>query len=253
MKIIESVKNDWVKQIKKLDKKKYRDLENSYLIEGEHLVEEAIKHGGEIEYVMVTEEAKITYDSLLNEVADEKLVQVTPEIIKHLSSLPSAQPIIAVIKKNTELKKVTKTEHLLLLDNIQDPGNVGTMIRTADAAGFSGVIIGDGTADIYNSKVVRSMQGSQFHINIEEANLEEKISELKENGYQVYATELNQEAISYQDIEQTDKIALIMGNEGQGVSEKLLEKSDCNIFIPMLGHAESLNVAVAAGIVMFSI
>ena len=253
MKIIESTKNDWIKQLKKLEKKKYRDSENKYIIEGEHLVEEAILNKAAIETILVTESSQVVYKELLNEVSREKLTQVTDEIIKHLSSLPSPQPIMAVISKDSIENKETKTQHLLLLDNVQDPGNVGTMIRTADAAGFSGVLLGEGTADIYNSKVLRSMQGSQFHINLEEVELKEKIISLKEDGYTIYSTELNEKAISYKEITQTDKMAIIMGNEGQGVSEELLQLSDVNVFIPMKGQAESLNVAVAAGIMMFFI
>jgi TrmH family RNA methyltransferase len=127
------------------------------------------------------------------------------------------------------------------------------MIRTADAAGFNGVILGEGTADIYSTKVLRSMQGSNFHINLSEENLVETIKILKEQGYKIYATELNEEAISFKDIEKSERIAIIMGNEGQGVSKELIELADNPVFIPMLGNSESLNVAVAAGIVMFSI
>lgn len=253
MKIIESNKNEWIKQIKKLDKKKYRDLENRYLIEGEHLVEEALKNQANLEHVLFTAESMASYEELLANVPDEKKVQVTAEIIKQLSSLPSPQPIIGIVSKNNQLINETATSHLLLLDNVQDPGNVGTMIRTADAAGFSGVLLGEGTADVYNSKVVRSMQGSQFHIQIEEVVLEERIKVLKESGYTIYATELNEAAVSYQEIQSSEKIAVVMGNEGQGVSQKLLELSDVNVYIPMKGQAESLNVAVAAGIVMFSL
>lgn len=255
MKIIESNKNDWIKQIKKLEKKKYRDLENRYLIEGEHLVEEALINNAPLEFLLITESSQNDYQKLVKLVSDEQLVQVTEDIIKHLSSLPSPQPIMAVIKKETETKtkKETPTNHLLLLDNVQDPGNVGTMIRTADAAGFNGVILGEGTADIYSTKVLRSMQGSNFHINLSEENLVETIKILKEQGYKIYATELNEEAISFKDIEKSERIAIIMGNEGQGVSKELIELADNPVFIPMLGNSESLNVAVAAGIVMFSI
>lgn len=253
MKIIESNKNDWIKQIKKLEKKKYRDLENRYLIEGEHLVEEALTNNADLEFLLITEKSKSDYLDLISLVSEEKLVQVTEDIIKHLSSVPSPQPIMAIVKKETETKKETATDHLLLLDNVQDPGNVGTMIRTADAAGFNGVVLGEGSADIYSTKVLRSMQGSNFHINLREENLVETIKELKEQGYEIYATELNEEAISFKEINKLGKIAIIMGNEGQGVNKELIELADKAVFIPMLGRAESLNVAVAAGIVMFSI
>ncbi|MEG2254584.1 MAG: RNA methyltransferase [Vagococcus sp.] len=253
MKIIESTKNEWLKQVKKLEKKKFRDLENRYLIEGEHLVEEAINNEGDIQHILVTETSLVEFENLLATIDDEQLVLVTEDILKHLSHLPSVPSIMAIIGKGNQEKKETKTNHLLLLDNVQDPGNVGTMIRTADAAGFVGVILGEGSADIYNSKVLRSMQGSQFHLNLREANLLEIIETLKEEGYQIYATELNPEAIAYQQIETSEKIAFIMGNEGQGVSQELIEASHQTVYIPMKGKAESLNVAVAAGILMFSV
>ncbi len=253
VKIIESAKNDWVKQIKKLEKKKYRDLENQYVIEGEHLVEEALKYGGDINCVMVSEDSITKYQYLLDMIDESKQVQVSKEVIKHISTLPSPQPIIAIVGKKNKVETITKTEHVLLLDNVQDPGNVGTMIRTADAAGFSKVILGKGTVDIYSPKVVRSMQGSQFHIELEENELSTVINELKISGYSVYGTELNEEAVPFSQINSVDKVAILMGNEGQGVSKELLDITDQNIFIPMKGNAESLNVAVAAGIVMFSL
>ena len=253
MKIIESAKNDWIKQIKKLEKKKFRDLENRYLIEGEHLVEEALNYGGDIQFILVTEESLPSYAYLLEKIEEDKKVQVTYEVIKHLSTLPSPQPIMAIVGKVNKIATTRATSHVLLLDNVQDPGNVGTMIRTADAAGFSKVVLGKGTADVYSPKVVRSMQGSQFHIKLEETELIETIAELREEAYQIYGTELNEEAISFKDIKKSEKIAILMGNEGQGVSADLLKETDQNIFIPMKGHAESLNVAVAAGIVMFSL
>lgn len=253
MKIIESIKNDWVKQIKKLEQKKHRDQQERYLIEGEHLVEEAINFNAPIECLIITEESLENYAYLVEQVDVETIVQVTEDIMKHLSSLPSPQPIIAVVAKNTRMIDLSSASRILLLDNVQDPGNVGTMIRTADAAGFDCVILGEGTADIYNSKVVRSMQGSQFHIQIEETSLLMKIDELKEQKFELYGTELNEKAISYHDINKKSKLGIILGNEGQGVSSAILEKTDYNVYIPMKGQAESLNVAIAAGIIMFSI
>lgn len=251
MKEIESVKNERIKNLKKLEKKKYRDSEALYLLEGEHLVEEAIKFNADIKWLLVEKSEFSNYQYLIDKLSDEKIILVTSEVIKYLSTLPSPQPIIAVVHKSNERNHETATNHCLLLENVQDPGNVGTMIRTADAAGFSSVILGEGTADVYSPKVVRSMQGSQFHIQIQEQNLIEKIQELKNQGYMVYGTELNEAAIPYHEIKKHDKIAIVMGNEGQGVSEEVLLETDCNVYITMRGRAESLNVAVAAGILMF--
>jgi len=140
-----------------------------------------------------------------------------------------------------------------LLDHVQDPGNVGTLIRTADAAGFSGVILGEGSADIYSTKVLRSMQGSHFHLPVVSANLFEVIDQLKKEKVPVYGTELNPAAITYTSIPESASVALILGNEGQGVQKELLTQTDQNVYIPLYGAAESLNVGVAGGILMYHI
>ena len=140
-----------------------------------------------------------------------------------------------------------------MLDHVQDPGNVGTLIRTADAAGFSGVILGEGSADIYSTKVLRSMQGSHFHLPVVSANLFEVIDQLKKEKVPVYGTELNPAAITYTSIPESASVALILGNEGQGVQKELLTQTDQNVYIPLYGAAESLNVGVAGGILMYHI
>ncbi|MCU1947389.1 RNA methyltransferase [Enterococcus faecium] len=139
----------------------------------------------------------------------------------------------------------------LLLDNVQDPGNVGTMIRTADAFGMAGVLLGKGTADIYSTKVLRSMQGSNYHLPVLQKDLAEVIPVMKGKGFTVYGTELNEEAHALDKVEKTEDFAIIMGNEGQGVSQEILSSTDQNVYIPMKGNAESLNVGVAAGIVLY--
>ena len=138
-------------------------------------------------------------------------------------------------------------------DHVQEPGNVGTLIRTADAAGFSGVILGEGSADIYSTKVLRSMQGSHFHLPVVSANLFEVIDQLKKEKVPVYGTELNPAAITYTSIPESASVALILGNEGQGVQKELLTQTDQNVYIPLYGAAESLNVGVAGGILMYHI
>lgn len=252
MKEITSTKNSLIKELKKLHKKKHRIETNSYLIEGEHLVEEAFTYQAEIISLLVTKDSYQDYHYLTEQVSDDSLYVVTDDVLKVVSSLPTPQGIIAVIRK-TEVVKNQQLGRMLLLDRVQDPGNVGTMIRTADAAGFTHVILGEGCADIYQSKVLRAMQGSQYHLTLEEANLTDFILKLKEENYQVYGTELNEEAIDYREIDSTDKLAIIMGNEGQGVAQELLELTDKNLYIPIKGKAESLNVAIAAGIIMFSL
>ncbi|XIF20324.1 MAG: RNA methyltransferase [Acetilactobacillus jinshanensis] len=141
----------------------------------------------------------------------------------------------------------------LLLDQVQDPGNIGTMVRTADAAGFSGVIFGKGTASPYNPKVVRAMQGSQFHLTLARGDLNDWIRDLIKNDVPVYGTVLDPQAVDYRKVNSADNFGLVMGNEGNGMQKKLLNLTTKNLYIPIRGRAESLNVAVAAGILMFEL
>lgn len=252
MKEIFSVQNKQVKEIKKLHKKKYRERENKYIIEGYHLIEEAEKANREIQMILFNQRGQQEWAHWLQKQNADKLSFVSDEVLKFLSELPTPQGIMAIVSYDNPF---SFEEHLdgkwLLLDNVQDPGNVGTMIRTADAAGFTGVILGDGTADIYSCKVLRAMQGSNYHLPVIRASLEKIITDLKRQDIPVYGTELNKRSMIYRSIEPTDKFALIMGNEGKGVSPQLLDITTKNLYIPILGAAESLNVSVAAGIIMY--
>ncbi len=125
------------------------------------------------------------------------------------------------------------------------------MVRTADAAGLDGIVFGKGSADIYNPKVVRSMQGSQFHMKLFTGDILDWMAAFQNAGIKTYGTELNDQAISYDTVKPTLQFALVMGNEGNGVDPEILEKTDQNLYIPMKGEAESLNVAVATGILLF--
>ncbi|MDH6365130.1 TrmH family RNA methyltransferase [Enterococcus sp. PF1-24] len=252
MKEILSVKNQWIKELKKYQKRKYRQLDQKYLLEGFHLIEEAVKGQAPVEAILVTQRGMSEWGSWLAEFPEEKLYFVSDEVMKQLSELPTPQGILAVVAM-TNQAEITFAGKWLLLDNVQDPGNVGTMIRTADIFGFTGVVLGEGTADIYNPKVLRSMQGSQFHLPIIQKDLQTAIKELKAFGSLVYGTELNEEAVALNAINKTTNLALIMGNEGQGVQKELLTLTDKNIYIPIKGQAESLNVAIAAGILMYEL
>ncbi|MGX7133281.1 MULTISPECIES: TrmH family RNA methyltransferase [Enterococcus] len=249
MKEIHSTKNETIKQLKKLHQKKYRDQQKRYLIEGFHLVEEAAKQQS-IEMIFVDDRGKQEWQTWLDEQSAVEEYYVSEEVLAALSDLPTPQGIIAVVKK-IEPTAVDFSGAWLLLDNVQDPGNVGTMIRTADAAGFSGVILGKGTADIYSTKVLRSMQGSNFHLPILQAELSESIQQFQKQGGKVFGTELNKDAVDYRKAVPTKNCALILGNEGQGVAAEFLQMTDQNLYIPIYGQAESLNVGVAAGILMY--
>ena len=249
MKEIQSVKNQIIKEVKKFHQKKQRDVHKKYLLEGYHLVEEAVLAGATIDKVFIDQKRYELYNDWLS----EQLVDcylVSTEVLKALSELPTPQGIVALVDKQEQIVE-NFTGAWLLLDGVQDPGNVGTLIRTADAAGFSGVILGEGTADLYSSKVLRSLQGSHFHLPIIHRNLIEVIQQFKQAEIPVYGTELNQDALPYTKVTPRKDIALVLGNEGQGVSQDVLNLTDRNLYIPIYGQAESLNVGIAGGILMY--
>lgn len=251
LKEITSSKNDLIKSLKKLHKKKYRDEANRYLIEGFHLVEEAVKAQVPLPLILIDDRGQREWGQWLETISTEKYL-VSTDVMKSLSDLPTPQGILAVAEKPLVThESFAGKGNWVLLDRVQDPGNVGTIIRTADAAGFAGVILGEGSADIYSTKVLRSMQGSHFHLPVISGDLSQIIPQLQGQGVKVYGTELNKEAVVFDELEAAQQVAILLGNEGQGVSNKLLSITDKNLYIPLYGQAESLNVAVAAGILMY--
>ncbi|MFD0944248.1 TrmH family RNA methyltransferase [Savagea faecisuis] len=245
MKEITSSQNNLVKQWRKLiDKKKEREQTGQFIVEGFHLVEEAMKEGLAIQ-VMMTEDV-ITPFSL----NDVETILITEEIAKLLAETETSQMIFAHCKKKESSLDQVQGKRFLLIDAVQDPGNVGTMIRTADAAGVDGIILGKGSADAYNSKTLRAAQGSHFHVPIIQMDLQEAVEQLQARRIPVLATGWTEQAINYREVE-TESFAIIVGNEGSGVATHLLEMSDEVIYIPMPGRAESLNVGIATGILLF--
>jgi RNA methyltransferase, TrmH family len=173
---------------------------------------------------------------------------VTEEISKLLADTETTQGIFAVCRQPKQT--IENGQSYLLIDSVQDPGNLGTMIRTADAAGIHAVIVGKGSVDIYNPKVLRSAQGSHFHFPVLSGDLAEWIDKLNNENIPVYGTALENGAV-YTDAAGNGSFALIVGNEGSGVSKELLAKTTQNLYIPIYGKSESLNVAVAAGILLY--
>lgn len=248
MKEIGSLKNPLIKEIKKLQQKKYRDKTGSYLLEGFHLVQEAHKAGITFSAVFVSQRGLQEWDKWFAAELPE-MTLVSDDILKSLASQPTPQGIIAVAK-TTEETTIDYHGAWLLLDNVQDPGNVGTLIRTADAAGFSGVVLGDGSADLYNPKTLRSTQGSLYHLSVVSQNLMTVMADFKETGV-IIGTALDKQAKDYRTVAPPENFALVLGNEGQGVSKEVLAQVGVTTYIEMKGQAESLNVAIAGGILMF--
>ena len=243
MTIITSKANSVVKNAKKLHQKKYR--KSAYLIEGWHLFEEAVQAGVTIEKVFALESYR---DQL---VAFPQTIWVSEEILLDLADTQTPQGIVAVIQKEEVGLPDLHQGKFLFLEDVQDPGNVGTMIRTADAAGFTGVIVSDKSADIYSLKTLRSMQGSHFHLPIYRMSSQALLKETKEAGISVLATTLSKDSVDYRELPPIENFVLVMGNEGQGISPLMAENADQLVHISMKGQAESLNVAIAAGILIF--
>lgn len=243
MTIITSKANSVVKNAKKLHQKKYR--KSAYLIEGWHLFEEAVQAGVTIEKIFALESYR---DQLA---AFPQTVWVSEEILLDLADTQTPQGIVAVIQKEEVGLPDLHQGKYLFLEDVQDPGNVGTMIRTADAAGFTGVIVSDKSADIYSLKTLRSMQGSHFHLPIYRMPLASFVEEAKKSNLPILATTLSRESKDYRELSPLENFVLVMGNEGQGISSVMAESADQLVHIGMKGRAESLNVAVAAGILMF--
>lgn len=252
LKEIQSSKNALIKETKKLQQKKYRQQTKSYLLEGFHLIQEAVAANIPLKEIFINQRGLTEWSEWIENNLTEYYI-VSDEVLKVLASQPTPQGIIAIAEIPEIKNEMELSGAWLLLDNVQDPGNVGTMIRTADAAGFSGVVLGQGSADLYNPKTLRSTQGSLFHLAVISEELSELIPRFKQAGSTVYGTALDKNAKSYASVEQLEDFALVMGNEGQGMSEELLAMTDQNLYIPIKGKAESLNVAIAAGIVMFQL
>lgn len=250
MKRIESTQNALVKYWKKLaTTRKERDRSGEYIVEGFHLVEEALKNKALVKTLIVREGLDLP---LLWNTDDLDIIEVTANVVKEFAETENSQGVFAVCKQvqYSEIE-MAKWRKLLLVDAVQDPGNIGTMIRTADAAGIDAVVLGKGSADPFNSKTLRSAQGSHFHIPVVRGELEEWVDRLVEDGVPVYGTAL-EDAVAYTGIEAGKDFALIVGNEGSGINPHLLQQTDENVMIPILGQAESLNVAVATGILLYA-
>lgn len=249
MESISSTKNEKIKELVKLQTAKGRKKAGMYLLEGEHLVEEAIKERAQIKLIVVTSNRLEDYQNLLAQ-TDVQLLVVSQDVFYKLSMTETTQGILAVV----EIVKQEMLPHkgrLIVLDAVQDPGNLGTIVRTADAAGFDAVVLGTGTVDLYNDKVLRSMQGSHFHIPVFQANLQEYLPILKEKGVQVAVTALHRDSKDYSVLQGATDVAIVVGNEGQGVSSDVIELADVLVAIPMFGKAESLNVAIASALLIY--
>ncbi len=254
MKVISSKDNEIIKKIKSLKEKKYRDIENCYIIEGIKLVKEAIAENAKIKQIVVCEDCindgEIDTDTLY-EIAKFDVVYVTEKVFKTITDVKTPQGIIAVIEKNNINSKIDYNQDIIIaLDGVQDPGNLGTILRTVDSANLKQIILSKESADSYNPKVVRSTMGAIFRVNIIEADsLKDMLQEAKKNNFKVMVTSLDTKNSIY-DVDYSKKV-IVIGNEANGVSKEVQAIADEKVKIPMLGKTESLNASVAAGIMIY--
>jgi len=235
---IESINNPKVKEWMKLKEKKYRDASNLFLIEGDHLLNEAMIKG-------VVKET-ISKDKLFS-FTGIPFYEVNDTIMKKLSSQVSGTNVIGIVEK---LKEKEINGNVCLLDNIQDPGNLGTIIRSAVAFNIDTIVVSPDTVDIYNEKVIRASEGMLFHLNIIKRNISDMLADLKSKNYIIYGTNV-ENGKSLKDIHFDGKTAIIIGNEGKGMNKDLQSQCDELIYIPMNKTCESLNAGVAASIIFY--
>lgn len=252
--MISSKDNEFIKHIKKLKDKKYRDMNKEFVIEGIKLIREAIEEKAEIKQIIICDnclDSDIIPKELMYEIAKYECVYVTESIFKVISDVNTPQGILAIIGRNAGEAKIDYTQDIIVaLDDIQDPGNLGTILRTVDSIGLNQILVSKGTADSYNPKVVRSTMGAIFRVKIIECeNLENTLKEVKKHKFKLVVTSLQTEKSLY-DIN-FDKKLIVIGNEANGVEQKIQDLADEKIKIPMLGKTESLNASVATGIVLY--
>lgn len=254
MQQITSKENKIIKHIIKLKEKKYRKEYNEYIIEGAKIVQEAIQEKAKIKQIIISENA-INTDLIQNHLKEElqkiDYIQVPSNIFKLISEVEKPQGILAIIEKEKQEENIDVNQDIILaLDDLQDPGNLGTIIRTTDSVGLKQILISKGTTEAYNPKVIRSTMGAIFRVKIIECeNLKETLKRLQKNNFKIMVTDLNTDKSIY-DIKLQKKV-IIIGNEANGVSEEIKNIADTRAIIPMFGKTESLNASIATGVILY--
>ena len=254
MQVITSKDNELIKHIKKLKDKKQRDLSHEYIIEGIKLIQEAIQENAKIKQIIICDDCEKTESipkELMYEIAKQECIYVTNKVFDSITEVMNPQGILAMIEKQSkEMQIDDKQDIILALDDIQDPGNLGTILRTADSIGLTQILVSKGTADCYNPKVVRSTMGAIFRVKIIECeDLVKTLKEIKKHKFEIVVSSLQTDNSIY-DINYHKKV-IVIGNEANGVKKEIQDLADKKIKIPMLGKTESLNASVATGIILY--
>lgn len=239
--IITSISNQRIKDWEKLKLVKYRRLTKRFIVEGEHLILEAYK-AGLIECLIKL--ADYSYE--LNNV---ETLDVSEEVMRKLSTNVSSNKLIAICQFKKE-DQINLTDKIVVLDCVQDPSNVGGIMRTCLALGYQTLILSNDTVDLYNEKLLKAAQGASFKLNVLQVELFDTIKTLKSKGYQIIVSDLKS-VIDLKEVVVKDKFCLVFGNEGNGVSEKIIELSDISYKIPMANDFDSLNILSAASISLY--
>ncbi len=252
--LITSSGNSNVKLYTKLSSsKKARDEHNQFTLEGSRLIKDAILEKSDIQTIFATESAFYRDMGFINEYSD-KITLISEDVAKRLSNTKSNQGVFAIVNKNENksLRNQTLKGKYVVLNNIQDPGNLGTILRTADAVGMSGVILSENCCDLYNPKVVRSTMGSLFRLNIyTENDFCDVCRILKSQGVKTYAAVVSKKAYDIRSVEFPSSAAIVIGNEGNGLKDEHIELCDDCVTIKMNGNIDSLNAGIAAAILMW--
>jgi len=256
--IISSKQNSLVKYIRSLRDKRTREKEGHFVVEGLNFVNEALSSGIIPEKLIISESAgdNLKAADIIKQVSNRaSIVRVSDSVMEYMSETETPQGVMSLLKipevSLTSLPVLTKSV-FIIMDGIQDPGNVGTVIRTADAFGMTGVMMSKGCADLYNSKTLRSTMGSLFHLPVlRDVAATELVDFLQSRSICTAVTCLEEEVLPIEDLNLVFPLALVFGSEARGVSTELRQAGDYLMKVPMVGAAESLNVGVAAGIVIY--
>ncbi|WP_232695743.1 TrmH family RNA methyltransferase [Brevibacillus daliensis] len=257
---ISSLQNPLVKRLRELQNKKNREGKERFLIEGEHLVEEALLSKMELTILMYDADRGLpaTVEKALSQYPyPVKRITTNQAVLEKVSETKSPQGIVAEVKMRSHDwdKKWTSLKQddflVLMLDGLQDPGNVGTILRTAEAAGADAILLGKESVDLYNGKLLRSTMGSVFRLPIFIDDLATAAREVKRAGGRLLVTALGKESKAYDEPLYSGKVAIVIGNEARGVSTEMLEEASDLVHIPIYGQTESLNAAVAGGIMLY--
>lgn len=256
--LVTSRDNRYVKLAASLQERKFREEVGQFVVEGTRSVESALASGWGLEFAILTEEAlsRPSNSTIVNELAQRscEVIPVTEAVYKKAADTETPQGILVVVKRKIwrlhDLVSHGKMPLMVILDQVRDPGNLGTIIRSADAVGASGVILTDGCADVWAPKTVRSTAGSLFHLPLVQASIADIVDFCMKAHIALFATAVNV-TTQYTQIDWNQPAAMVFGNEGHGVRPEFIDAAAKQITIPIHGRAESLNVAVSASVLLF--